>query len=68
MAHILKPKRSEVVGSVPESSDLATHELAMNVTDKKLFTKAANGSIITLSSGGGGTSEDDVLALAIALG
>ena len=67
MSHIIKPKRSEVVGSVPESSDLATHELAMNVTDKKLFTKAANGSIITISSSGG-TSEDDVLALAIALG
>jgi|TARA_A200000159_G_C7112627_1_gene251339 hypothetical protein len=67
MSHIIKPKRSEVVGSVPESSDLATHELAMNVTDKKIFTKAANGSIITISSGGG-TSEDDVLALAIALG
>jgi len=39
----------------------------MNVTDGKIYTKAANGSIVTVGSAGGQT-EDDVLALAIALG
>ena len=67
MAHVIKPKRSETSSSVPQSSDLETHEIAMNVTDGKIYTKAANGSIVTVGSAGGQT-EDDVLALAIALG
>tara|TARA_E500000178_G_C16989427_1_gene740040 strand:- start:1592 stop:1795 length:204 start_codon:yes stop_codon:yes gene_type:complete len=67
MAHVIKPKRSETATSVPDASDLETHEIAMNVTDGKIYTKAANGSIVTVGSAGGQT-EDDVLALAIALG
>jgi len=67
MAHVIKPKRSETSGNVPESSDLQTHEIAMNIADGKIYTKAANGSIVTIGSSGGQT-EDDVLALAIALG
>lgn len=67
MAHVIKPKRSETASSVPQSSDLETHEIAMNVTDGKIYTKAANGSIVTVGTSGG-QSEDDVLALAIALG
>ena len=67
MSHVIKPKRSETEGSVPQSSDLQTHELAMNVADGKIYTKAANGTIKLIGSSGGRT-EDDVLALAIALG
>ena len=67
MAHVIKPKRSETSGNTPESSDLQTHEIAMNIADGKIYTKAANGSIVTIGSSGGQT-EDDVLALAIALG
>jgi hypothetical protein len=67
MAHVIKPKRSETSGNVPESSDLQTHEIAMNIADGKIYTKAANGSIVTIGSSGG-QNEDDVLALAIALG
>jgi len=67
MAHVIKPKRSETALSVPQAEDLETHEIAMNVADGKMYTKAANGSIVTISTSGGQT-EDDVLALAIALG
>ena len=67
MSQIIKPKRSETSGNIPESSDLQTHEIAMNIADGKIYTKAANGSIVTIGSSGGQT-EDDVLALAIALG
>jgi hypothetical protein len=67
MAHVIKPKRSETALSVPDANDLEVHEIAMNVTDGKIYTKAANGSIVTVGSSGGQT-EDDVLALAIALG
>ena len=67
MAHVIKPKRSETASAVPQAEDLETHEIAMNVADGKMYTKAANGSIVTISTSGGQT-EDDVLALAIALG
>jgi len=67
MAHVIKPKRSETSGSKPGTDDLQTHEIAMNIADGKIYTKAANGSIVTIGSSGGQT-EDDVLALAIALG
>ena len=66
MAHTIKLKRSETASSAPTGSDLSTHEIAMNVTDGKIFTKAANGSIVTIAQKG--ISEGDALAFAIALG
>ena len=45
MAHTIKVKRSETAGATPSGADLSTHEIAMNVNDGKIFTKAANGSI-----------------------
>ncbi len=49
MSHTIKLKRSETASSAPTGSDLSTHEIAMNVTDGKIFTKAANGSIVTVA-------------------
>ena len=72
MAHTIKLKRSETESSTPTGSDLATHEIAMNVTDGKIFTKAANGSIVTVAeknaSSDSSISEGDALAFAIPLG
>ena len=69
MAQVIKVKRSETAGSTPSSSDLATHEIAMNVNDGKIFTKAANGSIVEVANKvTPGATEADVLAFAIALG
>ena len=69
MAQTIKIKRSETVGNVPTGSDLATHEIAMNVSDKKIFTKKADGTIVTVASHTEGlATEDDILALSIALG
>tara|TARA_Y100000758_G_C15701110_1_gene293350 strand:- start:77 stop:289 length:213 start_codon:yes stop_codon:yes gene_type:complete len=70
MAHVFKPKRSETASSAPTGGDLATHEIAMNVADQKIYTKAANGSIVTVAShtAAGAVTEDDILALSIALG
>ena len=31
MAHVIKPKRSETASSVPQSSDLETHEIAIKI-------------------------------------
>ena len=69
MAHVIKPKRSETASSVPQSSDLQTHELAMNVADQKIYTKKADGSIVTIASHvPGALTTDDLVAFSIALG
>lgn len=69
MAQVIKVKRSETAGATPSASDLSTHEIAMNVNDGKLFTKAANGSIVEVANKvTPGATEADVLAFAIALG
>jgi hypothetical protein len=52
----LQLKKSGVTGNVPNS--LAYGELALNYADGKLFYKAANGSIASISTGGAGGSSD----------
>jgi hypothetical protein len=42
-------KRSSVAGKVPLAADIQTGEIALNMTDKKLFTKDGSNAIITLS-------------------
>ena len=66
MSHVIKIKRSETAGSVPQPSDLQTHELAMNVSDNTIYTKNSSGAIVTMTSAG--ISEGEALALSIALG
>mgnify|MGYP000262378851 FL=1 len=69
MAQIIKPKRSETAGAAPGTDDLQTHEIAMNVHEKKVYTKAANGSIITIASHNPDQlTTQDLLAFSIALG
>jgi hypothetical protein len=70
VSQVIKIKRSETASSVPSTSDLATHEIAMNVTDQKIYTKNASGSIVEVANAAESTgiTEADALALAIALG
>ena len=69
MSHVIKIKRSETASAAPDSSDLQTHELAMNVDDLKIYTKAANGSIVTVASHNPDQlTTEDLLAFSIALG
>ena len=69
MAQIIKPKRSETALSVPQTSDLQTNEIAINVADQKIYTKASNGSIVTVASHvPGALTTDDLVAFSIALG
>jgi hypothetical protein len=53
MANKIKPKRSYTASSVPLTSDLDTHELAINWVDGKAFTKDASGNIVSVTLGGG---------------
>ena len=59
MATVIKPKRSETPSQIPGAAALQVHELAMNVTDGKLFTKKDNGSVAEISGSGGGISDGD---------
>ena len=69
MAQIIKPKRSETAAAAPQASDLEVHEIAMNVADGKIYTKAANNSVVVLASHSEAiATEADILAFTIALG
>lgn len=69
MAQVIKIKRSESASSAPSTSDLATHEIAMNTADQKIYTKDSNGNIVTIASHSEAiATEDDILAFTIALG
>ena len=41
-------KNSSTAGDVPATSELVQGELAVNVTDKKLYTKNASGAVVSL--------------------
>ena len=70
MSHVIKIKRSEVANTVPTAGDLATHELAMNTADRKIYTKDSNGDIIVIGeqNQAGFATTDDLIAFSIALG
>lgn len=53
MANKIKPKRSYTASSVPLTTDLESHELAINWADGKAFTKNAAGNIVSVTLGGG---------------
>lgn len=48
MSTIVQVKRSETQGSEPTSADLAVGELAVNLTDKKIFSKKTDGTVVSL--------------------
>ena len=51
MATIIKPKRSETADSIPSSSDLAVGEIAVNPTDKKIYVKKSDGTVVDMNPG-----------------
>jgi hypothetical protein len=51
MATIIKPKRSETASAVPSSGDLAVGEIAVNPTDKKIYVKKADGTVVDMNPG-----------------
>lgn len=50
MASTIKIKNSSTAGAVPTSSDLVQGELAVNVTDKALYTENASGTVVKLNA------------------
>ena len=52
MATVIKPKRSETPSQIPGAAALEVHELAMNVTDGKLYTKSSGGVVKEVGGAG----------------
>ena len=70
MATVIKIKRSETPNQIPSSGALEAGELAMNITDGKLFTKTSGGVVKEVGGAGavnlqavttaGGTTTNDI--------
>ena len=58
---VIKIKNSAVAGRAPQSSELNTAELALNLADRKLYSKDAGGTVFEIGVDGqvpsGGTSQ-----------
>ena len=52
MATTIIIKNSAVAGKVPDASALATAELALNLNDRKLYSKDSSGNVFELGGGG----------------
>mgnify|MGYP001169212280 CR=1 FL=1 len=63
MATVIKLKKSETASSVPDTSDIVVGEVAISAVDGKLYIRKQDDSIKSIDA-----NEDDVIALAIALG
>ena len=49
MSNTIQIKRSSTAAAIPTAGQLAVGELAVNLADKKLFTKDAGGTVISLN-------------------
>jgi hypothetical protein len=61
MSTVVQIKRSETTGAEPVAGDLAVGELAVNLVDKKIFSKKTDGTVVALggvevNDGGSATS------------
>ena len=50
MASTIVTKNSSTAGAAPTSSDLVQGELAVNVTDKRIYTENASGTVVELGT------------------
>jgi hypothetical protein len=60
MANTIITKNSSTAGSVPGAGSLTQGELAVNVTDRKLYTKNSGGSVVQVGGGATGAGTDAV--------
>jgi hypothetical protein len=55
---VIKIKRSETPSQIPGAGSLETGELAMNITDGKLYTKNSGGTVKEVGGAGSATLQD----------
>lgn len=49
MSTVIKPKRRESAGA-PSASDLEVGEIAMNLSDKLLYSKKTDGTVVSIGN------------------
>jgi hypothetical protein len=54
------PYASTTAGNVPSASNMQVSEIAVNSTDRVIYTKNVSGSIVTISSGATGAGGDQI--------
>ena len=54
------PYSSTTAGNVPSASNMQTSEIAVNSTDRVIYTKNVSGSVVTISSGATGAGGDQI--------
>jgi hypothetical protein len=68
MSTVVQIKRSETTGAEPVAGDLAVGELAVNLVDKKIFSKKTDGTVVALGGvevdGGGSATSVATIAFA----
>lgn len=64
MANKIILKKSSVASKVPLSTDLDVGELAVNLADKKLYSKDAGGNVVELAENGAAASVPSFLLMA----
>jgi hypothetical protein len=60
MANTIIIKNSTTPGSVPGTGDVNVGELALNVADRKMYTKNSGGSVVQVGGGATGAGTDDI--------
>lgn len=60
MSNTIQIKRSSTAAAVPTAGQLAEGELAVNLVDRKLYSKNASGTVFQLGGGATGAGQDDV--------
>ena len=58
MSTVIKLKRSETPSQIPGSGSLEVGEIAMNITDGKLYTKNSGGTVLEIGGAGSATLQD----------
>jgi hypothetical protein len=61
MPNIFKPKRSTTAGNVPNLSNLADGELAVNIADRKIYVRSGF-SIVTVADVGSSNNGNGLTA------
>lgn len=60
MANTVQHKRSSTAGAQPTAGAIAVGELAINLADRKLYSKTAGGTVVPIGGGATGSGGDAV--------
>ena len=60
MANTIIIKNSTTSGAVPGTGDVDVGELALNVEDRKMYTKNSGGTVVQVGGGATGAGNDDI--------